>query len=114
MQKTPRPRLTPSGGQHLLGEDCGTWIVEYRALLESRGDQLWGTGTPTALEWAGEPQATSSAGRGSSRSTQDSNESDGNDGHKRRDWGGADTGWERAYRGKRPECVVGSLAEGRL
>lgn len=109
----PRSRLTTSGGQHLLGEDCSTWIVEYRAQLGARGDQLWGTGTQAALEWASEPQAASSVGNGSSRSTQDGNESDGKDGQKRRDGGGADIGWKRAYRGKRSACVIGSLAEGR-
>lgn len=104
----------PSHVQHLPGEDCGIWIVQYRAQLRPRRDQLWGSGTRTVLEWAGEPQATSSLGNGSSTSTQDSNESDGGDGQKRRDRGVGDNGWERAYRGKRSECVVGSLVEGVL
>lgn len=103
---------TPSHVQYLLGEDCSTWIVEYRTQLRPRGDHLWGSGTRTALEWAGEPQAASVVGDGSTSSTQVGNESDGNSVQKRRDGRGGDTSWERAYRGKRSECVIGSLAEG--
>eukprot|EP00903_Cladosiphon_okamuranus_P007906 g7636.t2 len=101
-------RSTPNGAaqKQLLGEDCSTWILEYRPLRRFRGDQLWGSGTRTALEWAGEPQAaTAVVGAGSSSSTQAGNDSDG-------DGGDGDIGWERAYRGKRSECVIGSLAEG--
>jgi len=92
-------------------------VVEYRRSLRHSEERLWGTKNRIALDWAGGQEFTGGPGEnGSSLSANDRNESgqanDEGDSRLGLVEGSRDVGWERVYRGKRSECVVGSLAQG--
>lgn len=129
------PNDTPSFNdptpKHESAEDGGIWVVECRTRLRCTGGHAWCTRDRTALEWAGGMGATNdpaesgvnSAGaevddRNSStttthlcRSVQGEAEDDGG-GQELRSEESTDAAWELVYRGKRSECVVGSLSLG--
>lgn len=81
-----------------LGEGCGTWVVEYWTQLRRSEHQV-------ALEWAGQPENGSSSAHDGGESAVDDQEL----GRA----GKTSAGWERVYRGRRSECVTGSLAQGK-
>ncbi len=97
-------------------------MVEYRHRLQGSEERLWSTKNRIALEWAGGRESTSIAGNNGSRLS-----AHARDDHARDDGGQANNeedsrlgleedsrgvSWERVYRGKRSECVIGSLAQG--
>lgn len=85
--------------QQTLGEDWGIWVVEYWTRLRRSQYQV-------ALEWTDHPE------KGSSFSAQDGDESDFENQELVRA-AKTSAGWQRAYRGRRAECVVGSLQQGK-
>ncbi|CAB1112903.1 unnamed protein product [Ectocarpus sp. CCAP 1310/34] len=109
------------------------WVVECRTRLRFTGGYAWCTDDRTALEWAGGASATkgptesgvNSAGaaaddRNNSSTTinlchsaQGDADDDGGGQELRSEEGtGAGAPWELVYRGRRSECVVGSLSLG--
>ncbi|CAM9568256.1 unnamed protein product, partial [Ectocarpus sp. 8 AP-2014] len=116
---------------HKLAEDCGMWMVECRTRLRFTGGYAWCTDDRTALEWAGGVGTTkgpaesgvNSAGAAADdrnnsstainlcRSAQGDADDDGG-GQELRSEESMDAGapWELVYRGRRSECVVGSLS----
>lgn len=109
------------------------WVVECRTRLRFTGGYAWCTDDRTALEWAGGVGAAkgpaesgvNSAGTAADdmnnssttinlcRSAQGDTADDGG-GQELRSEESTDAGapWELVYRGRRSECVVGSLSLG--
>ncbi|CAM9859944.1 unnamed protein product, partial [Scytosiphon promiscuus] len=131
LQPPVRETLAHGTPQNDLGEDCGSWVVEYRTRLQRESEQLWCTGSQAALEWAGGTKAkrvdtdcyTNPPKEEHRLGGVGSNENDdGRSAHSNSETEPEDhviqhqldrgTGWKLVYRGKRPECVVGSLAQG--
>ncbi|CAN0036313.1 unnamed protein product, partial [Ectocarpus sp. 12 AP-2014] len=124
-------RNETEGHRHKSAEDCGMWVVECHARLRFTGGRAWCTDDRTALEWAGGVGGTkgpaecgvNSAGAAADdrnnssttvnlcRSVQGDGDSNrGGQELRREESTDAGAPWELVYRGRRSECVVGSLS----